>query len=173
MKKGFFKVVIGIIAIVIIVVFVLFANNCIGLSTNKLELDIRSSRNIQENWTVDGNVSDSMAAYIAYSGEKGGGSFYVYVNRPGLSFGWFLREGGSLSSVDQGITEFRVDGYQESAFISMNKQNVVKAELGEGDSAAVVNIEAGKPFAIVLPENIMVTFYDVDGNIVEYRKENI
>ena len=36
---------------------------------------------------------------------------HLYVNRPGLSFGYFFRGGGTLSGIQKGIVEFTVEGY--------------------------------------------------------------
>ena len=47
-------------------------------------------------------------------------TFSVYVNRPGLSFGYFFRGGGDIVEVDDYIAEFVVEGNNERAFISMN-----------------------------------------------------
>ena len=96
-------------------------------------------------------------------------SFSVYVNRPGLSFGYFFRGGGTLSGIQRGIVEFTVEGYNERAFISMNQQQVQQLEIDDGNTIQVVDIDRNKPFAIVLPINAgNITFYDVNRNTVEY-----
>ena len=111
-----------------------------------------------------------MAAYISYPQNRNDHTFSVYVNRPGLSFGYFFRGGGSLSGVDKGIAEYTVEGYKERAFISMNQQQAAQLEIDDGSSIQVIDIDSNKPFAIVLPINAdIVTFYDVSGNTVEYR----
>ena len=98
-----------------------------------------------------------------------GHTFSVYVHRPGLSFGYFFRGGGSLSGVDRGITEFTVEGYSERAFISMNQQQVARLEMDDGNSIQVIDIDSQKPFAIVLPINSgIITFFDANGRPVEY-----
>ena len=96
-------------------------------------------------------------------------TFSVYVNRPGLSFGYFFRGGGTLSGIQRGIVEFTVEGYNERAFISMNQQQVQQLEIDDGNTIQVVDIDRNKPFAIVLPINAgNITFYDVNRNTVEY-----
>ena len=40
---------------------------------------------------VDGSISDTMAAFISYPQDKTDHTFSVYVNRPGLSFGYFFQ----------------------------------------------------------------------------------
>ena len=72
----------------------------IGTSAANLESDIRNLQKIPEDWIVEGDVSDTMAAYISYPQDRSDHTFSVYVNRPGLSFGYFFRGGGSLSGVE-------------------------------------------------------------------------
>ena len=165
----FLKIVIGVVLACILFVCFLYTNNEIGVTSSKLEADIRSSQKIKDDWTVDGSVSSTMAAYISYPQDLSDHSFSVYVNRPGLSFGYFFRGGGTLSGIQRGIVEFTVEGYNERAFISMNQQQVQQLEIDDGNTIQVVDIDRNKPFAIVLPINAgNITFYDVNRNTVEY-----
>ena len=66
MKKIFLKIVIGVVLACILFVCFLYTNNEIGVTSSKLEADIRSSQKIKDDWTVDGSVSSTMAAYISY-----------------------------------------------------------------------------------------------------------
>ena len=170
MKKRFLKIVIGIVFVCILFVGYLYANNDIGMTSTNLEADIRSSQKIKDDWTLDGSVSNTMAAYISYPQDKSDHAFSVYVKHPGLSFGYFFRGGGNLSEVQRGIVEFTVEGYNERAFISMNQQQVQQLEIDDGNAIQVIDIDSNKPFVIVLPINAgKITFYDVNRNTVEYR----
>lgn len=169
MKKRFLKIVIGIVFVCILFVGYLYANNDIGVTSTNLEADIRSSQKIKDDWTIDGSVSNTMAAYISYPQDKSDHAFSVYVKHPGLSFGYFFRGGGNLSGVQRGIAEFTVEGYNERAFISMNQQQVQQLEIDDGNAIQVIDIDSNKPFVIVLPINAgNITFYDVNRNTVEY-----
>lgn len=169
MKKRFLKIVIGIVFVCILFVGYLYANNDIGMISTNLEADIRSSQKIKDDWTLDGSVSNTMAAYIAYPQDMSDHTFSVYVKHPGLSFGYFFRGGGNLSEVQRGIVEFTVEGYNERAFISMNQQQVQQLEIDDGNAIQVIDIDSNKPFVIVLPINAgKITFYDVNRNTVEY-----
>ena len=150
MKKIFLKIVIGVVLACILFVCFLYTNNEIGVTSSKLETDIRSSQKIKDDWTVDGSVSSTMAAYISYPQDLSDHSFSVYVNRPGLSFGYFFRGGGNLSGVQRGIAEYTVEGYNERAFISMNQQQVTQLEIDDGNTIQVLDIDSNKPFAISL-----------------------
>ena len=169
MKKIVLKTVIGILLVCSLFIGFLYVSSDIGVASGNLEADIRSSQKIKEDWAVDGSVSDTMAAYISYPQNKSDHTFSVYVNRPGLSFGYFFRGGGTLSGIQRGIVEFTVEGYNERAFISMNQQQVQQLEIDDGNTIQVVDIDRNKPFAIVLPINAgNITFYDVNRNTVEY-----
>ena len=169
MKKRFLKIVIGIVFVCILFVGYLYANNDIGITSTNLEADIRSSQKIKDDWTLDGSVSNTMAAYISYPQDMSDHTFSVYVKHPGLSFGYFFRGGGNISEVQRGIVEFTVEGYNERAFISMNQQQVQQLEIDDGNAIQVIDIDSNKPFVIVLPINAgKITFYDVNRNTVEY-----
>ena len=109
----------------------LYINNDIGKTKNSLKEDIRLSQKISDDWNIEGSTSDTMAAFISYPQNKADHTFSVYVNRPGLSFGYFFRGGGDIVEVDDYIAEFVVEGYSERAFISMNTQNVVRIEIDD------------------------------------------
>ena len=124
--------------------------------------------------TVSFSISDTMAAFISYPQDKTDHTFSVYVNRPGLSFGYFFRGGGDIVEVDDYIAEFVVEGNNERAFISMNTQNIVRLEVDDGNGIQVIDIDSGKPFAIVLPLNVgNICFYDTNGNVVEYLRQQL
>ena len=53
MKKIFLKIVIGVVLACILFVCFLYTNNEIGVTSSKLEADIRSSQKIKDDWTVD------------------------------------------------------------------------------------------------------------------------
>lgn len=99
MKKRFIKILLWIVIVCVLFVGFLYANNDIGVTSSNLETDIRTSQKIKDDWIVNGSVSDTMAAYISYSQDMSDHTFSVYINRPGLSFGYFLCWCGSLSGV--------------------------------------------------------------------------
>lgn len=174
MKKKLPIILLGVILACVLVFGFLYANNDIGKTANSLEADIRQSQNILDDWIVDGSISDTMAAFISYPQDKTDHTFSVYVNRPGLSFGYFFRGGGDIIEVDDYIAEFVVEGNNERAFISMNTQNIVRLEVDDGNGIQVIDIDSGKPFAIVLPLNVgSICFYDMNGNVVEYLRQQL
>ena len=50
MKKIFLKIVIGVVLACILFVCILYTNNEIGVTSSKLEADIRSSQKIKDDW---------------------------------------------------------------------------------------------------------------------------
>lgn len=165
------KFILCILLICIVFAGFLFLNNDIGIQSSRLESDIRSGQKIDPNWTVSGTVSDTIAAFISYPDNKSDHTFSVYVNRPGLSFGYFFRGGGDLTVSDNKIEEYMVEGYNERAFISMNKQQVECLKINDGNSIKVIDIDSSKPFTVVLPVNAgEIAFYDVNGNTVQFRE---
>ena len=174
MKKALPKILLGVVLACALFFGFLYGNNDIGKTANSLENDIRSSQKISDDWIVDGSLSDAMAAFISYPQDKTDHTYSVYVNRPGLSFGYFFRGGGDIVQVKDYIAEFVIEGYNERAFISMNTQNVARLEIDEGNNIRVVDIDSDNPFAIVLPLNAgSICFYDTNGNVVEYLRRQL
>ena len=174
MKKTLPKILLGVVLACALFLVFLYANNDIGKTANSLEADIRLSQKILDDWNVDGSISDTMAAFISYPQDKTDHTFSIYVNRPGLSFGYFFLGGGDIVAVDDYIAEFVVEGNNERAFISMNTQNIVRLEVDDGNGIQVIDIDSGKPFAIVLPLNVgNICFYDTNGNVVEYLRQQL
>ena len=169
--KKLFSVI--ILVLVSFVVF-LYVNDDIGITSKNIESDIRSSQKISDDWITDGTVSDTLATYISYPQDKSEHTFSVYINRPGFSFGYFFRAGGGLGLIEDYIAEFTSDGVDERAFISMNKQKVCCIEIDDGINVQKIETDSNKPFAVIFPMNAgTVTFYDINGNIVEYFKQSI
>ncbi len=92
-----------------------------------------------------------------------------------LVFLWILFPWGwKTFGGSRGIAEYTVEGYNERAFISMNQQQVTQLEIDDGNTIQVLDIDSNKPFAIVLPINAgTITFYDVNGNTVEYWNNSL
>lgn len=168
MKKRVWSIAAILAAVVLAVVVFMFVNHDIGLPKSKLEGDLRKSQKIAEEWNTVGVASDHMAAYLSYPDNKDDHVFSIYVNRPGLSFGYFFRGGGTLSPVEQGIQEVHLEDGKEHAFLSMNQVNVARIVIEHQYGVRSVEWKAGEPFVLVLPTNgNTVTFYAADGTVVE------
>ena len=169
MRNNIGKIFLCSVIICVIVATFLCFNGDIGIPKSKIQSDIRTSQKIQTEWSIEGMASETMAAYISYPQDKSDHTFSVYVNRPGISFGYFFRGGGDLVAVDKYISEFTVDGCNERAFISMNLQKINRLEIDDGNNIELLEINSETPFAIVLPVNAgNITFYNIDGEVVEF-----
>jgi hypothetical protein len=156
----------GIIAaLMIAVILVLYFSGYIGISEANIEKDARASQTIPEDWQVAKEATETITAMIFFPDDLSDHVYSIYVNRPGLSFGYFFRAGGSLG---KGVAEFRIEGYGERAFISMNEQQVNQIDIDDGSSIRTVKIDSEKPFALILPVNTgNVTIYDINGDVIE------
>ena len=65
-KRSLYRVISGLALICALFAVFLYSRHDIGIAAVKLETDIRGTSKIQADWTVDGSVSNTMAAYIAY-----------------------------------------------------------------------------------------------------------
>ena len=167
-----------IAAIIIGCVFiaaVIYMSGIFGLPASRLEKDARSSQKISDDWTAEGTVSKQMAAYIFYPEDMSDHTYSFYVNRPGLSFGYFFRSGGSTGTIEEYVQEFVVQGFRERAYISMNKPKIERVEINDGSNVETIALDSDKPFTLILSvnEEDSVTFYDVDGNIVESSRNPV
>lgn len=165
MKKPY-KYIIGIALVLVFALLALYSNGSIGVSESKIESDARKSQKIDDNWQVSKSISYPMGALLFYDTESYGLTYSIYLNRKGLSFGYFFRSGGSRSDIKEGICEFRYDGYGR-ALLSMNKAKVERIEIDNGQEIKTIGIDSEKPFTLVLPENCgVVTIYDINNNTI-------
>ena len=174
--KTIAKRIICIALVVVLIICGLFVNGNIGISEKKIVSDIRNMQYIDDSWAIEGNATDDMAAYICYPEDKSDFVFSVYLNHPGLSFGYFFRYGGALAAIEEGILELepQLDEYEASAYISMNTKKAEKLKIDNGTEIKAIDIDSQKPFAIVLPADAgAISFYDVDGNLIECVKETM
>lgn len=156
----------------IIVVFVIFSflyfNDNIGISKSRIEKDARIAGKIDDRWQVAKATTDTVSAMLFYDANLEYHTFSIYVNRKDLSYGYFFRGGGSLIVDDVDIADYYIDGYQEKAYMSMNKQQIIKMEIDDGNTIETIKIDNTKPFSIVLPINQgIIKFYDINGDTVE------
>lgn len=118
-----------IVAVMLIALLFLYFNNDFGIPLENIEKNARASQAIPEDWQVAKETMNAVSAMIFYSDSLDDSTYSIYVERPGLSFGYFFRAGGSISEIEQGVAEFRIEGYDEHAFLSLNRQKVNRLKL--------------------------------------------
>ena len=170
MKKSF-NVISVVPAVIIVIIALLWFGDDIGISKAAIETDSRKSQNISKDWAAQKEEGKEIVALLFYPPDKSHHIFSIYVNRPGLSFGYFFRGSGPISTTEHYITEFTINGFNERAFVSMNEEQVVRMEIDDGNSLQTTEIDPGAPFCFVLSSNVgSVTFIDMNGNTVETRE---
>ncbi len=157
-----------------IIILLLYFNNAIGITKLNIEKDARNSQKISDDWQVAKGTTETMSALLFYDESHKHHTFSIYVNRQGLSFGYFFRGGGAMGAIAEGIAELHINGFNERAFISMNKQQVSKVEINNGNSIQTIKIDSTKPFAFILPVNTgSVAIYDINGNLLESQQQTL
>ena len=167
MKKSL-KYIIGIVVVALVAFLIICLKNNIGVSKSKIEQDARDSQHIPNDWQVSKDITDKSAAMIFYNKSLDESTFSIYANHDGFSFRYFFVSGGSSGLIMDSVEDFSIDGCEERAYISMNKPKINKVVIDNGKEVETKKIDSTKPFAFIHPSNVVsVTFYDVDGNIVE------
>ena len=144
----------------------------IGIIKNRIETDARKAHQIPENWLVAKDTTKSMSALVFYPDDLSRYTLSIYVNRPGLSFGYNFRYGGAGSIEEKSyVQEFRLQGIEDRAFISIDKQYISRVEIDDGTEVKKIDIYSKNPFVIILPINCgHVTFYDLFEKEIEIIK---
>ena len=156
-----------------VTVGVLYANRDIGIPTDQLEQDMRTSEGIPDDWTVQISAGDTTAAGIAYAPDHSDYVFALYIDRDTHRFfttGWFLTIGGSLFEISDFVAALTVNDRPETAYISRNAEKIARAVIDSGTETRTIELDSTQPFALVLPRNSgSVTFYGAAGHTAEVR----
>ncbi len=167
--KKTIMILLSLLFICLVFIGYLFLGNNIGISKNDIISEVRKLEKITDDWTTCEEVVGTTAACISYPQDKSNHSYSIFVNKKGLSFGYFFRDGGRSYVVENSIGEYTITGYSDRTFISMNNQNVVRVDIDTENGIETRELKSGEPFVFILENNPGdVTFYDVDGNVVEY-----
>lgn len=152
--------------VLVLLLLILPMSGFLGVRSSMLEEEARFSHSIEDSWLcATGEATDQMAAMLFYSPEHDDFTYSVYVNRPGFSFGWFFRGGGSTVEVEEDIAEFSVEGYTSRAYVSMNARRIERVLFGND---TMLELDPDEPFAIVVPpEWGSVQFLTEDGEWIQ------
>lgn len=174
MKKSLKYIGFSVI-IVFLVILSLYLYGNIGISKMNIEKDARKSQYIDDNWQVSKDTTNTISAMIFYDGDFINHTISIYVKRHGLSSGYFFRAGGNIGSdIDQGVGEIIIEGYEERIFMSMNRLQISKMEIDNGNDISSIDIDNTKPFVVILPASSgAITIYDTNGNSVKSTQYNL
>ncbi len=162
----FKKYIIIILGSIFLVFIFLINQGNIGVSQNNIEKDARKSHKIPEEWIVAKDVNNYFGTLIFYSEDFSDYTFSIYQNKEGLSFGYFFRLGGRLTEISDKILKVASNGHGD-IFLSLNKLQVSRIEINDGEYTKEVFIENTKPFTLIIPENSEeIKFYTIDGDSI-------
>ena len=166
--KRFLKYVSILLAVPLLILLFLRMNNDLGIPKEQILADALESHAIDSSWLhTPVSTTDRMAAMLFYSPDKDDFTFSIYVNRPGFSFGYFFRGGGTIVEVQDYVAEFMVEGYTARAYVSMNAQGICSAEYSSSKGRELMKIDPTEPFALVFDGNQDVKFFDASGTLIE------
>lgn len=166
--KKFMILIIVVFVVVFVAIFILYYTNHIGIPESRIEKDARVSQAISEDWNVVKATTEMMSAMIFYSDDFSDYTYSIYIKRHGLYYGYFFRLGGSEITIERGVAKISIEGYSEYAFISMNKQQINKVKIDDGNSVKFIEIDSNEPFVFILPLNAgRATLYDINGNSID------
>lgn len=171
--KKLYKNITIISLIFLFLVLILYMNNSIGVFKSKIESESRKSHKVSEEWESSKSISSNIGAVLFYGGDLEDFSYSIYLNRKGLSFGYFYTEGGSIPSIDEGVAEITYNGYGK-VLISINKEKIKSIEIDDGNKKEIIEIDSGKPFTLTLPDNPgIITMYNINDNKITTCKYTV
>lgn len=166
LRQYVINLVVSILALLILFV-ALYTNSLIGVPKHSIIQDTRDSQRINNDWLVTQTTTSNISALLFYDDLKAEGVFSIYVNHRGMSFGYFFRDGGDFPGNGNEILEYQIEGYDERAYVSMNKSLISKVEIDNGNLVKTIDIDNTQPFTLVLSkEKGAITFFDISGNKV-------
>lgn len=164
MKKSLVRSLLALLAAALLL-FALWCGGVFGMPRQKLMDEFSAYPSLPDGWNSTFAIGDELAACIRY---KDGGpdcTASIYINRPGLSFGWFFRYGGSVHAGETTVEVLYIEGVGESVLLCPDGAGVSRLEAENASQ----DLPYGHPFALVLPADMgAFTLYDAAGNEVEY-----
>ena len=160
-KKTIFCLAIACVAMVLVLTV------DIGMTKNRVEKDANKDRDVFAAY-VEKEVSKDMVAFLFYDKDTREHDVRIYVNEPGLSFGYFFKYGGNSPEVEEGVGVFEIENIPAVSYVSMNKPEVSHMIVGSGDAEELIVIDSDKPFAVVVEKELgMVRIFDKNDELVE------
>jgi hypothetical protein len=154
-----------IFSVTLIAILLLTYGN-IGVSKGDLEKNARKSHHIDPTWEVAISVNENLGALLFYDKNTFEYTYSIYLNPPGISYGYFFREGGGLIGLEEGPVQFTKE--QDSVIFSLNQDKISRIEFGN-KKLPPITIDSSKPFITFVPDySESITMYDVNDTIVPF-----
>ncbi|MFT4146537.1 MAG: hypothetical protein QM644_19005 [Mobilitalea sp.] len=155
-----------IFSVILISIFLLTYGN-IGVSKGSLEKDARKSHHIDPTWEVAASVNQNLGILLFYDKNTYDYTYSIYLNHPGISYGYFFREGGGLVGLEEGTVQFTSE--QGSAIFSLNQDKISRIEF-DNKKLPPIMIDPSKPFTALVPAySESITMYDVNESLVPFK----
>lgn len=168
------KVIILSTVILALIIIILFTKCCLGVSKKDIESNARQFQDVSDNWIITQETTDTVSAMLFYPEDHSDFIYSIYLNKPGCSFGYFFRIGGTISEIENSIVEFSFEGYGEVVYVSMNKEKVNLINIDDGSKIETIKVDDASPFVVIMPYNAgNVSFHDSDGKSVDIIQRNI
>ena len=139
------------VALLALTALLLWFRGDIGIPRSRIAADVRAD--LPAGALLQAEYGEKLAAVLVET--EGEPALRVYVNRPGLSFGWFFRYGGSAPA-GRAVC---FTGAGERLCAAGYGHGIVSVEIGGENPLPVPE----GPFVLVLPANRSAVFYDAAG----------
>ena len=164
-----YKIMTGIVVLLIIIAGVLIFvkwQPLDNLSTaSDIEEHAREYQDIGDDWDIEIDLSDTLAAVLAYNDDMSDHTFAIYENANRIGTDYVFRHGGSTTSVERSVRVFKYDG--AIALVSMNALHISRIECHDGAS---YEIDPNAPFVLVIPIGGF-DVYGADGNLIDLEQD--
>ena len=161
--------ILGPLGILIVIIFIIgYRGGAFGVPLDKLQSFSRQHQPIPEEWLCIEEVKGDVATLLFYPEDQSNACYVIYMKGNGLSFGYHSRSRGFMYSIQEGICEYRYADKNVTVFLSLNQPDVRFAELTHEDGTKeTLVLDAGEPFAMIVPIETTVVFHDAEGPIDE------
>lgn len=164
-----YKVMTGIIIFLIIIAGVLVFGKWQPFDTlssaSDIEKHAREFQGIGDDWDIEIEMENSIAAVLAYNDDMSDHVFAIYENTSKSAADYEFRHGGSSTSIERSVRVFKYDG--AIALVSMNALHITKIDCHDGAS---YEIDPNAPFVLVIQSGGF-DVYGVDGNLIDLEQD--
>lgn len=165
-------ILIALVPTIILTFGLLYLNGNIGVSKSNIEKQARIALSVDTNWHVVQATGDGISGMLFYDETFSDYKYVIFCKKP-YSFGYSFASGGCTQLEMKGVVKYYRGLSQEAVYLSMNKQQVNKVEIDNGYTVEKIELDHTRPFALILSNDLKgISFYTIDGNIVEILGDN-